>query len=401
MKGLFLILVFSVAILFASCGGGGGGGTNSNNPPPPGGETPAAPAFTGFDFTLATGNFWEFRWDYYWNSWAQGSTPTTTRDAGRFWVVLGQPLQIQGTTAYEVQLYGKSRNTDKAFTPKWKYLAMANNKMLGSTDGSALTTIFDADKGYWAGGGFFMSFPSNLIQAKNGGISNTYITDSNAIVVERSSSQSECQYYPEIGGSICGDSSYTYNEKEFYKGGLGPLGYRYYNSYSDCGGGFCSGGTWDHNVGLTASSFKGNSLPFTSESEPNDTPSTGAPLTPPAVIIGDCLASDTNYYLYDSTLNPAAIYVEDWYTMTIITTGGAQRTVKLSLDFEASTTADLDLFLFDANATNHIALSGKNNPALNDQNETITATLSAGIYRIGVDAYATPNGRVKYMLQVE
>jgi hypothetical protein len=394
-----LIAVFLIVFLIMACGGGGGGGdTSSSSPSPtdpstPSPTTPSGPVFSGFDFTLATGSFWEYRWDYYKSVWGSGSTT----DAGRFWVVLGQPLQIQGTTAYEIQLYGKSKNKDHAFAPRWKYLAIANNKILGSTDGTTLTTIFDAQRGYWLGGGFFFTvLPTTLIAGKNSSISNDYLNAA-AIKAGRSASKSECEHYPGIG-QICDDNSYDYTESDYFREEVGCLGYYYYNSYTDCGGGFCSGATWKHNVGLTASSFTANTLPLIQELEPNNSPSAPQSITFPGVIRGDCRVGDANYHLTLPTQNPPDKYVEDWYRFTLT----APKTIKISLDFEAYTTADLDLYLFDNSSTPALlAFSGKDNPTSKDQNETITKTLPAGTYRIGVDAYATPLGLAKYTLQVE
>ena len=386
-------MVLLLAIVVAA----GGGGTPS----------PAVPAFSGFNLSLAPGNFWEYRWDYYKNSWAQGSSPTTVNDSGRFWVVLGSPTTIQGTTAYPMTLYGKSRNTDHTFSPRWKYLASANDQLLGSTDGSTLTPFFNAQLGKWAGGGFFSTLPSTLMLAQVGTISayNTYLTGT-AVVAGRSASQSQCQYFPGVG-TICGDSSYNYTENEYFREGIGPLGYYYYNTFSSCGGNFCSGATWRHNVGVTASSRTGQANPLVAESEANDSPATADPITMTNPIIGtvtqSTLANAGNTVItvtvVDDNGNTATVSptVEDWFSFALV----SARTVKITLSFEGSPTSDLDMFLMNSTGTTLYGYSVHDNPAKQDQTESISVNLAAGIYRIGIDGYLTPAGAVTYTLQLE
>ena len=370
--------------------------------------TKATQAFSGFDFTIASGNFWEYKWDYYDNSWAQGSSPSTTKDSGRFWVVLGSPITIQGVSAYPVQLYGKSRNTDKTFSPRWKYIAMANGQMLGSTDGLTLTTFFDAMAGKWPGGGFFTTLGTTLSLGQVGTIStyNTYLTGT-AIVTGRSSSQSQCEYFPGVG-SICGDSSYTYTENEYFRANIGPVGYYYYNSFSDCGGNFCSGATWRHNVGLTASSLTGQANPLVAESEPNDSPAAAQSLSKANPVIGVVSVSTTTN-VGNTPITVTVVpdgggsvtmttLVEDWYKFSLVSAA----TVTITLSFEGSPTADLDVFLIDAAVTTLYGYSVHDNQvAPKDQNERIIiSNLPAGDYRIGVDAFLAP-GEVTYTVQLE
>ena len=374
--------------------------------------TTATLVFSGFDFALASGNFWEFRWNYYENSWAQGSSPSITNDSGRFWVVLGTQTTIQGIPAYEVASYGRSKirvsSITRTFGPRWKYIAMANGQMLGSTDGSTLAPFFDAHAGKWPGGGFFTAIPaSTLTIGQVGSIStyNTYLTGT-AIVAGRSSSQSQCEYFSGVG-TICGDSSYNYTENEYFRPNIGPVGYYYYNASSYSGGGFSSGVTWRHNVGMTASSFTGQAYPLVAESEPNDAPATAQSISKSNPVIGIVSAStmtgvgnspitvtvvpDTGGSVRITTL------VEDWYKFTQPAAG---KTV-ITLSFEGSPAADLDVFLIDAAVTTLYGYSIHDNIVKKDQTETITInSLPAGDYRIGVDAFITP-AAVTYTLQLE
>lgn len=355
--------------------------------------------------TVGTGDFWEFRWDYYHSSWGGGSTT----DTGRFWIVLGQPLSINGITAYQVLTYGKSKGRDSftyGFGPRWNYIAFSDNRILGSLDGVSLVTIMDAQTGGWAGGGFFTSFPEGkLVLSRNGTISNTntYISG-DAIVAQFSGSKSECEVI--AGVTICGDDSYGFDKEEYYRSGIGPVGYYYTYSYMDCGGGFCSGGTWKENVGLTASSFTGQSNPLMNEIEPSDSPATAQPISMGRAIIGN--VSDSAYANLGNTVINVNVVddngnsvnitstVEDWYSFTLT----AAKTVTITLSFEGSPTADLDVYLMNSTGTSLYGYSIHDNPAKYDQHEKIITNLGPGSYRIGVDGYFTPSS-VKYTLGVE
>lgn len=411
------------ALAISSCGGGGGGGGdtavssssgtdtsgssgNSGQQGSGGATAPTAPAFSGFDFPLSAGTFWEFKWDSHEESWAQGSSSSISDETGRFWVVLGPAATIQGVNAHEVKIYGDTRGK---FGPRWKRLSLAAGKFGGSVDGAAVQTIFDSATGRWAGGGYFVAWPNNsLIVASNGNISsrNTIITGS-AIVTGRSSSQSQCEYFPGVG-NICGDSSYNLDEKEYFRSGVGPIGYAYYRSFSSCGGGFCSGGTYRYNVGLSASSLTGQSIPLVSEVEPNDTPATANALPASAPIVGaaakSALANQGNTVITVTVRDDSGVTrvisptVEDWYSFTLT----SSRTVTISLAFESSQTSDLDLFILNSTGTAlacSTCYSVRDNPTRRDARERITATLPAGTYRIGVDALLSPDGPVNYTLQ--
>jgi len=353
-----------------------------------------APAFSGFWLALEKGTFWEYRWDYSEDSWAQGSSGSTTKDSGRFRVTLGTPKDINGVPAYEVQVSGKIKSD---FLPRWKYLATANNQILGSEDGVSLTVLFDAKTGKWVGGGFFTTFPSGkLIIAENSTMSNDYISGP-AVKVSQSASKDQCQYFSDTG-SICGDASFTYTKNEYYREGIGPIGYYYYNSFSDCGGNFCSGATWKENVGLVASSLSGDVAAYDLETEPNDSPQTAQPLTLPVTIGGDTKTGDPGYLkLLKDGSNFLYVNIEDWYTFTLTSADTAG--ITLAYSFTNRENTDLDLYLVDETES-VIYKSRKDNPVLNDPNESISAPLLPGRYYIGVQAWSTPSGRIEYTLKV-
>jgi hypothetical protein len=257
------------------------------------------------------------------------------------------------------------------------------------------------------------------------------------VAVSQSASEEQCEYFPGVG-TICGDSSYSWTEKEYYKEGTGPIGYYYYNSFSDCGGGFCSGATWTHNVGLIVSSLRGDTVDYELETEPNDSPDTAQSANPPAVIkgsgnvtdgtlvrineaqetetndspgeaqsldlpvlsTGDAKVGDLSYnFVFNYQGNDISVDAEDWYTFTL---SSPQTDLNIKLNFQGSSTADLDLYLFDSSFTTLLAYSIKDNPNTdpNDPTETISATLDPETYVIAVDAYAPPDSSVEYTLDL-
>lgn len=409
-----ILLVLLLPFTYCNCDGGGGGendeanaGGNDNGngggdvDDDQGGDT--GPAFTGFDFGLMQGDFWEFQWDYYKNSWAQGSGGITTRDIGRFRITLGGPVTIDGVTAYPIQFTGKTGYSNQVdFSPKWNYIAIDGNQILGSVDGSTLSVIFDAQNGVWPGGGFFCDFDANsLVAASNGTINNDYISTS-ALKAERSASESQCEYFPGIG-NICGDESFNYSEADYFIPDVGPIGYRYYNSFSDCGGGFCSGATWETNIGLILSSLLGDNIEYELEVEPNDSYQAAQNIADAVIVLGDIDESDTGTeYIVDGyTPNPT---IQDFFTFTLpqsmFTMG-----VFISVEFSgAPASTDLDLFLFNSNTTQLLDFSWGDNAQSGYQSESINQSLGTGTYIIGVNAFNTDSsvsgGRVEYTIRV-
>ena len=126
----------------------------------------------------SAGAFWEFSGAYHSIAQTAGSPSQSTSSNWKYVIVLGSQQPFPGLTAFPVQLYG----TCSALAPapaSWKYLALNANQILGSTDGTTFSTIFDAQTGKWPGGGFFFSFPkTSLTTATSGTIptANPYIS---------------------------------------------------------------------------------------------------------------------------------------------------------------------------------------------------------------------------------
>ena len=152
------------------------------------------------------------------------------------------------------------------FAPPWRYLALENSRILGSRNGSSLVVLFDGQTGAWAGSGFFETRfdPGELSTARPGTIADDEeiagwagVVAGPAIVVGRAASQSECEIIE--GRRICPrQESYSFAEREWYRAGVGAVGYHFKSSSSYSGGGFFSSYSSEENVALMASSLRGD-----------------------------------------------------------------------------------------------------------------------------------------------
>jgi hypothetical protein len=443
-NGSFILFIFlSIFLILSGCGGGGGGPTGSTgddtgqNPTP---VTPSAPAFAGFDFTLKQGDFWEYGWDYdknYWDSFSGGSRTT---DSGTFRLALGAPKEISGVTAFEIIVTGYSGSSEWGFKPRWKYISLDENKILGSEDGLTLFTLFDAQTGSWPGSGFFTTFSATtLCDGSSGTLNNAYVSCP-AVVIGESTNKEQCQYFSGYGTICGGDLDETLQRREYYGERIGPLGYYSYSAISDMTSQYPWSSSTTKNVGLLKSSLRGETVNYDFESEPNDSPATAQTMTfgwsiqglvryedrdqSTTIALNEVQETEPN----DSRIAPQALgfpaYVEgsanqtdlfssfqfwyqsvwytinaeDWYTFTL----SAPTQLTIELAFLGSTTADLDLYLFLSSSNTPLIYSINDNVALGSFSESIQvpAPLAAGTYIIAVDAYLTPGGSVPYSLDI-
>ncbi|MEE8363948.1 MAG: hypothetical protein V3S18_07755 [Dehalococcoidia bacterium] len=258
---------------------------------PPSSPTAAVPApkFTGFDLDLSEGTFWEYRWSYVDRSCAQGSGCSTDKDDGVFQVTLGAEKLVKEVPVYEVKVTGKSavaiKDTKRDFAPRWRYLGISGNQIVGS-NGTSLTTLFDAGTGKWAGSGYFTErFDSDeLVTARTGNLTGSYeiadwegVLGGSWVFVGRAASQSQCEMI--VGLRICpNEDTLNFTEAEYYRTGIGPLAYNFKNSMSFSGGGFFSSYDTTEWVALIASSLRGDvPAPTPTPVPPTPTP---APLPP-------------------------------------------------------------------------------------------------------------------------
>ncbi len=209
--------------------------------------------FPGFTFGLTPGAYWQFGWSYKYTS-ASPSGSSVKQDGGLLRLTLGAAVSIQGIEAFPVEATGDLADLDKhSYVPRWKYLAIDSNRILGSTDGATLQTIFDA-KGSWTGGGFFATFGDAInITAVAGSMNNGFASTS-AVAGSRAAGESFCDTIDGI--QICNnDTAYTVAESDYMKGGIGPLGYDSYVSYASSGGNFYTAFTYDRKIGLVGTSL--------------------------------------------------------------------------------------------------------------------------------------------------
>lgn len=449
MRRFFMI--FALVMVSVSCGGGGGSSTdtssnNNNNtttPSPTPTPTPSLPSIDGFDFALKEGDFWEFGWDGTVSRFAQGSGGSTSSESGSFRLTLGAPSNIGGVTLYQILVSGNPKWGDtRDFMPRWSHIGIDSHKIYGSTDGATLEVVFDAETGAWSGGGFFSEWPSDtLIVASQGSIDNAYITDPSAIMVGRSSNQSQCETI--AGIVICGDQSFTSIDREYFKAGVGLLGYRFFNSFSFSGGGFSSGGSDEYDVGLVASSLRGDVVDYILEKEPNNSVANAMPLSLPVTLRGDALSEGDTFYggLTDIVLNTidevepndsdagaqtvtlpvmirGTVSASDSGTLTSVSPPGFNtyqasiedwfhwqndpQQLRFFLEYDASSGADLDIMVGGLNFFDSFGVS--DNVATGNYQEEVflnSGSQTSATYRVVVDAFNTPNGPVDYTLRVD
>ncbi len=214
------------------------------------------PTFTGFDFDLGQGDYWDFYWSYEYNRVVQGSGGSHSSDGGHFRITLGASRSIEGVTAYEIVMSGDYTDNEWDYTPRWKYLAVDGSQILGSTTGQTLEIVFDAKNGTWHGGGFWADQSDEVqMTAVAGSIQNEFI-ETQAIAIRTSDGQDFCQNV--AGHRICpNETEWTLSESEYYKGGIGPVGYHLYFGWSSNGGGFFTSFSHERHIGLVASSLAG------------------------------------------------------------------------------------------------------------------------------------------------
>ena len=430
-----IAIVAAATTLLASCGQAEPTGTDGPEPtsePQSGPASTPAPTptpaarFPGFDLEVTQDTFWEYRWSYTQRSCAQGSGCSTKEDEGLYRVTLGPPREIQGVTAYEIQLTGKHKvalpDVTRDFAPRWEYLAVSDNGIHGSL-GSGLTVIFDGQLGKWAGSGYFTDRFSadELIEANRSSITqDAAIADwpgvrtGGAISIGRASSQSQCEII--AGIRVCPqEETLNVSEREMYREGVGPVAYLFQSSASFSGGGFFSSFQTTENVRLVASSLRGDTASALDEVpdldglevEPNNSLEQAQSLSLPDMIMGDIFHSDARAELrfYDSEAGEwKFLELQDMYRFTV----SDQRGLAITLSSEGGTSADLNLLLLTPSETTSedtLFIDGKETELVDlstadDPVETISTTLSPGEYFIDIQAFLT-RARTDYVLTIE
>ena len=227
-------------------------------------ETPE-PKFAGFDFALNEGTFWEYRWEAK-SSFFAARGSNSDSDSGTFKVSLWAQKEIDGVVAYEVKVTGKHQvdDEDRSFAPRWRYIGMADDKILVSLDGQSMVVLFDAGAGEWPGSGFFTTRmkAETLQKARSGTLSGPStdwpgVKGGPVVAVSHSTDKAQCKTYASVG-RVCGNESLAYNEREMYRGGIGPVAYSYSFSMSQGSGTSSFSSSASEHLALVASSLRGD-----------------------------------------------------------------------------------------------------------------------------------------------
>ena len=439
MKHLLAIIL--ITFISVSCGGGGSStDTLPDDDNPPGGIDD--PVITGFDFTLKQGDFWEYEWDYYTSTVIPGGGSSGTK-RGVFRITLGAPETVGELTAFPLIMSGNNRSgidgVTPFITPRWSHIAINDNKVLLSKGGLDFKTVFDANTGKVIGFGFFEELSEDhLFEVSSGSIDNDYITEP-AFVLSDSAGESDCEFFPSIGQTIGGAGvsvDFQMKRREYYQSNVGPVGYYY--DFSSTSGDVSQIRTI--NIGLVASSTRGDVVDYALETEPNNLPAAASQVanaTLPFTLKGDFSYQEdidvslpanyaTNHYLYlnarnenedNNTLATAEAIaknesvhgqiksddpgefrsfntsglsvntsIEDWYTYN----NPIFMPIDLELEFYdgAANGADIDLWIF--NSSGNIVASN----TTDDGSITMRPDLPEGDYYIGVDIWPGSGGAV-------
>lgn len=202
---------------------------------------------------LQQGTYWEFMANTKAVTFAQGSGTTTATDFGRFRLTLGAPVQISSVTMYPVVLSGDANVGGTNYAPQWTHIGISNGAILGSIGGGSLQVIFHGTATSGLSDGFFINFAANeTVNASNSTFTGDYNTLS-AIRVGHSLADGGCETI--LGYTICQDTSTTFSENEYYKDGVGPLGFKRDATYTYSGGGFYTSHTFNDSIELVGTSL--------------------------------------------------------------------------------------------------------------------------------------------------
>jgi hypothetical protein len=241
-----------------SSGGAGTSGAAGSNASGAAGAT--APVLSSFNLDLKAGTFWDYRWSTGSSSYGTGGATS----GSTFRVALGDAQMIAGKMGFPVRIVGGAGK----FAPRWKFLTFEDHVLLGlgGEENAKWTTILDGKTGLIAGGGFFAALPNVVFKARETTFSNPHV-NGRGIVIERSSSTTDtvCVDGLCVKGSA-GDTNLT--QQEFYFPTFGPAGYHFFFSLTSSS---TQGSSWE-DVGLVATSLRGDKGLFVEELEPNDSP---------------------------------------------------------------------------------------------------------------------------------
>jgi hypothetical protein len=182
------------------------------------------PRFADLDVPLAEGTFWEYRWSRLETKCVLDTGCSTESTSGVFRITLGSHRTIQHDTVYELLLSGDYGDRD--FTPRWRYLGSADNRLFASGDGEHLITLFDAETGHWPGSGFFAVFDPRVIFTASTVTWNEHIRGP-ILAIEPLAAADSCELFEGVGQACASKDAYASRAVEYYREGVGPVGYSY------------------------------------------------------------------------------------------------------------------------------------------------------------------------------
>lgn len=199
-------------------------------------QEPPASSSDALSLEFHNGDYFTYVWTTFSSSFAQGSGSRTDNDHGRFTLTLTDAITRNGQDVYRLEIRGEQ---PPQVPLRWRYLSIAENgSLLGSEDGDDFTTIYDATRSSWLGGGFFIHFDDDtMVQSRSTLFEGSYNTF-NALEISFSDSAGGCEYI--LGETLCEDSSSDVSIQEYVKKGLGPVAYKSTSYHSYSGGGFFS-----------------------------------------------------------------------------------------------------------------------------------------------------------------
>lgn len=250
IRAIDFLVVSLLCTLLAACGGGGGGGSTGDSDSGGGDTTGGGTAAVPLELQLAEGAFWEFFWTTESQTVSQTGTISDS-DVGRYRVTLGPSTLIEGMEAFPLVITGNPGDA----APRWTHFAVGDDgSLLGSTDGAGLEIIYNADTGEWVGGGTFVDFSTNIVPVavSEGTFPGDYNTPS-AIIAASEFEDATCEQI--LGETICDDDSTDFSEREYYKRGVGPIGYTLDILTTDDGGGFFTSTTIEESIELIETSL--------------------------------------------------------------------------------------------------------------------------------------------------
>jgi Kelch motif len=222
--------------------------------------TPPPPTRTGISLQLALseGTYWEYLWTSETETYVQGNSgPSFGTMTGRMRLTLGPAATVTGVKMFSVITSGDTTDGSMNFKPRFTRLGVnADGSLVGMTaSGTTPELIYDSFDISWKGGGLWARVPNDQsVRATAGTFPGEY-NQPNGILVGRETSTGGCTYYPSVGETICSGDPVTISESEYYKPGIGPLGYVFGSSQSFSGGGFYSANKVQRSIELIGTSL--------------------------------------------------------------------------------------------------------------------------------------------------